>query len=74
MGAYCMEPEVLQYIPAGMPFGFDDLVFCMMDRGVPVHTYKHNGLWLDIGRVEDFHKAQEIDWDEQVPSLESVAV
>jgi NDP-sugar pyrophosphorylase family protein len=74
MGAYCMEPEVLQYIPTGMPFGFDDLVFCMMDRGVPVHTYKHNGLWLDIGRVEDFHKAQEIDWDEQVPSLESVAV
>ncbi len=74
MGAYCMEPEVLQFIPAGMPFGFDDLVFCMMDRGVPVHTYRHNGLWLDIGRVEDFHKAQEIDWDEQTPSLESVAV
>jgi NDP-sugar pyrophosphorylase family protein len=74
MGAYCMEPEVLQYIPTGMPFGFDDLVFCMMDRGVAVHTYKHNGLWLDIGRVEDFHKAQEIDWDEQTPALESVAV
>ena len=72
MGAYCMEPEVLSYIPSGMPFGFDDLVFCMMERGVPVHIYKHQGLWLDIGRVEDFHKAQEIDWDEQVPSLEAI--
>ncbi|MFL6180615.1 MAG: NDP-sugar synthase [Actinomycetes bacterium] len=72
MGAYCMEPEVLRYIPSGMPFGFDDLVFCMMERGVPVHIYKHQGLWLDIGRVEDFHKAQEIDWDEQVPSLAAI--
>ena len=72
-GAYCMEPDVLRYIPSGMPFGFDDLVFCMMERGVPVHTYKHQGLWLDIGRVEDFHKAQEIDWDEQVPSLAAIA-
>jgi mannose-1-phosphate guanylyltransferase len=42
----------------------------MMERGVPIHTYKHQGLWLDIGRVEDFHKAQEIAWDEQAPSLE----
>ena len=60
MGAYCMEPDVLRYIPSGMPFGFDDLVFCMMERGVPVHIYKHQGLWLDIGRVEDFHKAQDM--------------
>jgi NDP-sugar pyrophosphorylase family protein len=74
MGAYCMEPEVVEYIPAGIPFGFDDLVFCMMERGVPVHTFRHHGLWLDIGRVEDFHKAQEIDWDEQAPSLQAIAV
>jgi NDP-sugar pyrophosphorylase family protein len=74
MGAYCMEPDVLRYIPSGMPFGFDDLVFCMMERGVPIHTYKHQGLWLDIGRVEDFHKAQEIAWDEQAPSLEVGAI
>jgi NDP-sugar pyrophosphorylase family protein len=74
MGVYCMEPEVLQYIPTGMPFGFDDLVFCMMEKGAAVRTYKHQGLWLDIGRVEDFHKAQEIDWDDQVPSLAASAI
>lgn len=74
MGAYCMEPEVLNYIPSGVPFGFDDLVFRLMDRNVPVHTFKHSGLWLDIGRVEDFHRAQEIDWDEQTPSLEPLSV
>jgi mannose-1-phosphate guanylyltransferase len=74
MGAYCMEPGVLKYIPTGVPFGFDDLVFCMMERGMPVHTFRHHGLWLDIGRVEDFHKAQEIDWNEHAPSLQAIAV
>jgi NDP-sugar pyrophosphorylase family protein len=74
MGAYCMEPEVLKYIPMGVPFGLDDLVLCMMERGVPVHTFRHQGIWLDIGRVEDFHKAQEIDWDEQALPLHAIAV
>jgi NDP-sugar pyrophosphorylase family protein len=69
MGAYCMEPAALRYVPSGVPFGFDDLVFAMMNKGTPVHTYRHHGLWLDIGRVEDFHKAQEIDWDEQSPAV-----
>jgi mannose-1-phosphate guanylyltransferase len=69
-----MDPDVLHYIPTGMPFGFDDLIFCIMEKGVPVHTFKHHGLWLDIGRVDDFHKAQEIDWDEQSPCLEAVAI
>jgi mannose-1-phosphate guanylyltransferase len=64
MGAYMMEPSVLKFIPSGVPFGFDDLVFCMMERKVPVHVYKHSGVWLDIGRVEDFTNAQDIDWDQ----------
>jgi mannose-1-phosphate guanylyltransferase len=74
MGVYCMEPEVLDYIPVGVPFGFDDLMFCMLGRGLPVCTFLHNGLWLDIGRVEDFHKAQELAWDEQSPAFETLAV
>jgi NDP-sugar pyrophosphorylase family protein len=74
MGAYCMEPEVLQFIPTGTPFGFDDLILCMMARRVPVHIYKHDGLWLDIGRVDDFHRAQEIDWDEQSHSPQSAII
>ncbi|WP_046867449.1 sugar phosphate nucleotidyltransferase [Microvirga massiliensis] len=73
MGAYCMEPEVLQYIPRSVPFGFDDLILCMLGRGVPVHAFKHNGLWLDIGRVEDFQRAQELAWDDQPPAFEVVA-
>jgi NDP-sugar pyrophosphorylase family protein len=73
MGVYCMEPEVLQLIPSGIPFGFDDLMFCMLGRGLPVHAYMHKGFWLDIGRVEDFHKAQELSWDEASPAFEAAA-
>ena len=31
----------------------------MLDRKLPVHVFKHSGLWMDIGRPEDFQKAQE---------------
>ena len=70
MGVYCMEPDIFEYIPKGVPFGFDDLILCMLANGVPAYAFMHNGLWLDIGRVEDFQRAQELAWDDQPPSLE----
>jgi NDP-sugar pyrophosphorylase family protein len=71
-GIYCMEPSILDYIPRGIPFGFDDLMFCLLGRGLPVRTFLHSGLWLDIGRVEDFHKAQELAWDDASPRYDTV--
>lgn len=59
MGIYCMEPSVLNLIPSGMPFGFDDLMYTMLDHNMPVNLYKHEGYWMDIGRPEDFLRAQE---------------
>ncbi len=59
MGIYCMEPEILDLIPKGVPFGFDNLMHTMLDRNLPVYMYSHDGCWMDIGRAEDFQKAQE---------------
>lgn len=59
MGVYLMESSLLEYIPNGVPFGFDNLMFALLDDGVPVNTYRHEGSWMDIGRVEDFKQAQE---------------
>jgi mannose-1-phosphate guanylyltransferase len=73
MGIYCMEPEILRYIPSGVPFGFDDLILCLLDRKIPVHTFTHNGTWLDVGRVQDFQQAQEQTWDDQPPAFVMVA-
>jgi NDP-sugar pyrophosphorylase family protein len=66
MGVYCMRPEILEHIPLGAPFGFDDLMYCMLGKGLPVHTFAHDGFWMDIGRVEDFQKVQST-WVEQNP-------
>lgn len=73
MGIYCMDPVVLERVPSGVPFGFDDLMLQMLDDGDAVNVFKHNGLWLDIGRVEDFLKAQDVGWDEQSPVMPTIA-
>lgn len=60
MGVYCMDPPILGLIPNGVPFGFDNLMYMMLEKGMPVFVYEHNGIWMDIGREEDFLKAQEV--------------
>jgi mannose-1-phosphate guanylyltransferase len=74
MGIYCMEPEVVDHIPAAVPFGFDDLMSCMLARGLPVHIFPHSGSWLDIGRVEDFQKAQDLAEEDTPPAFETAPV
>jgi NDP-sugar pyrophosphorylase family protein len=53
MGIYCMEIGVLELIPQGIPFGFDNLMHAMLARNLQVNVYEHCGMWLDIGRPED---------------------
>lgn len=60
MGIYCMEPQVLEFIPVGVPFGFDNLMYALLEQDLPVCIYKHKGLWMDIGQEEDFSRAQEV--------------
>jgi mannose-1-phosphate guanylyltransferase len=67
-----MEPDVLAHIPAAVPFGFDDLMSCMLLRGSPVRIFPHHGFWLDIGRVEDFQKAQDLAAEDTPPAFEAV--
>ena len=57
-GIYLFEPEILNYIPQGVSFGFDDLMHTLTAKGIPVYIYRHDGYWLDIGIEEDFKKAQ----------------
>jgi NDP-sugar pyrophosphorylase family protein len=73
MGIYCMEPGILDHIPSHVPFGFDDLILHMLARNLPAHTFLHDGLWLDIGRVDDFQSAQSLAWDLDSPSFQIVA-
>jgi mannose-1-phosphate guanylyltransferase len=60
-----MEPKILDYIPEKVPFGFDDLMYTLLDKNLPVHAYIHDGIWMDLGRPEDFSMAQETLSDNQ---------
>lgn len=58
MGIYLFEPEIFNYIPKGITFGFDELMRTLIAENIPVYIYIHNGYWLDIGIEEDFKRAQ----------------
>ena len=73
MGVYCMQPDVFEHIPPRVPFGFDDLVLCLLERKAAVGAFRHDGLWLDIGRIDDFRRAQELPWDDQPPAFKTIA-
>jgi NDP-mannose synthase len=60
MGVYAMNPEMLGLIPEGELFGFDDLMYKMLDQNLRAYSYIFRGTWMDIGRPEDFHAACEL--------------
>jgi NDP-mannose synthase len=59
-GIYMMEPGIFELIPDGEYFGMDTLIKLMLERGLPVTKYEMTEYWLDIGRADDFEKAQEL--------------
>jgi len=36
------------------------LIIDMLDKGLPISHYPVKEYWLDIGKVDDYNKAQEI--------------
>ena len=50
MGIYAMNEEIIKYIPQDKFYGFDDLVIDLIDRNIKPLSYRHDGLWLDIGQ------------------------
>jgi NDP-sugar pyrophosphorylase family protein len=60
MGIYVYEPSVLQYIKLGSYLDFPDLVLKLLANGQKVCAYPNDSLWLDIGRPDDYARAQEI--------------
>ncbi|MBI5248109.1 MAG: NTP transferase domain-containing protein [Desulfomonile tiedjei] len=63
MGVYVFDPAVLKYLPQGSYLDFPDLVDRLIDRKDKVLIYPHDGIWFDLGRLEDFNMVHEI-WDD----------
>jgi NDP-sugar pyrophosphorylase family protein len=57
MGIYVFSRRLLTRIPAGIPYGLDNLVLGMLEDKDPINTFQYDGYWLDLGRPEDYDKA-----------------
>ena len=57
MGVYAFDPRVLAYITPHEYIDFPDLIKALLAAGETVKAYKYGGYWLDIGRVDDYKKA-----------------
>jgi NDP-sugar pyrophosphorylase family protein len=60
MGIYVYEPEVLRQMEKGSYLDFPELVLRLLARGEKVCAYPSRCLWLDIGRPDDYARAQEL--------------
>lgn len=59
MGVYGVSTEILRRYEPGQPLGFDDLVLDLLARDARPVSYPFDGFWLDIGRPDDYDRANE---------------
>jgi NDP-sugar pyrophosphorylase family protein len=57
MGVYAFSREIMKYIPEGKSFGFDELMLKLIAEKQDIRANPFNGYWLDIGRPEDYDRA-----------------
>jgi NDP-sugar pyrophosphorylase family protein len=60
MGIYVYEPSVLRFIKRGEFLDFPDLVLKLLAADEKVCAFPTDCMWLDIGRPDDYAKAQEL--------------
>ena len=60
MGLYIIDPCAWDYLVPGEPLSMPDLLEAMREDGCPVHAFRQDCEWLDIGRHDDYLAANEI--------------
>lgn len=59
-GIYIIEPEILDYIPAGKNFDFSkDLFPLLMEQGIDLFGCMQKGYWRDVGNPESYRDVHE---------------
>ena len=59
-GIYLIKRDLLDLIPSNIFFDATDFLNLLISKGYKVIRYPITGYWLDIGKFEDFDKAQEL--------------
>lgn len=59
-GIYLLEPAAWNLIPEGTRFDMTDLIRVLLEAGETVVGFPITEYWIDVGRHEDYLKAQEL--------------
>ena len=59
MGIYCINRSVIEALPRGKHYGFDNLMVDELAGKRNVDIRPFSGYWLDIGRPDDYEYADE---------------
>jgi dTDP-glucose pyrophosphorylase/CBS domain-containing protein len=59
-GLYLLEPEVCRSVPRGESVDMPDLIQGLVDAGRTVVSFPVREHWLDVGRLEDYQRAQDL--------------
>jgi NDP-sugar pyrophosphorylase family protein len=59
MGIYCINRSVIDDLPRGIKYGFDNLMIDGVNNNKTVDIRAFKGYWLDIGRPDDYEYADE---------------
>ncbi len=62
-GVYCLNPALINLIPDNQYFEITDLIDICIRNGGKVGSYEIKDYWMDIGRVEDYNKANNDIYD-----------
>lgn len=60
IGVNAFDRSILELVPPDTFFGFDDLMHRMLEEGVSIRSHRHEGLWQDIGRLDDYERMSEM--------------
>lgn len=58
-GIYMLKKKLLKMIPQDVYFDITDLMDKILEMNLKIVSYPINGYWLDIGKHDDYKKAQE---------------
>jgi NDP-sugar pyrophosphorylase family protein len=59
MGVYCLSRSVIEELPRGMAYGFDNLMLDGLASKQLIDVRPFSGYWLDLGRPADYEYADE---------------
>lgn len=59
-GIYIMKPSIFEFIPENEYYGMDSLIKKLINQEIPIYKYEIKDYWIDIGRIEDYEKAQSV--------------